>query len=135
MKKLFVIILIMSMVMGLSSAMCWAADNHGADAQSKSMSAESGEEPIPDESVTREAGGGEVIDAEPSEDVAEETPEEMLENVSEEVTDEKSGGLKEATQSNNLKYYVIGGAALLVLIVVIAATAANKRRNTYHSRH
>lgn len=142
MKKLFVIVLIMSMVCCFSSSVSWAADDHGADAQSKSMSAESGENPVPDENATMEAGGEEVVDAEPADDSQEALVEENKDG------DQESGEAVNNNTENNvkptltdrllhadLKYYVIGGAALLVLMAVIAAAVGKKRRNTYHSKH
>lgn len=131
MKKLFTILLIMSMVLCVSVSLCYAVDNHGADAQSESMSVESGEDPIPDENVTKEAGGGEVIDAEP-----EEVPDVPEEVVSEEEIEEELDLEKTDFLYGNMKYYVIGGAVLLVLIIVlIIAAGSRKKKNAYHSRH
>ncbi|MBQ0017583.1 MAG: hypothetical protein KBS63_00020 [Clostridiales bacterium] len=142
MKKLIALILIISVVMCLSSAVCWAADNHGADAQSESMSAESGEAPIPDANVTQEAGGEEVIDAEPADDSEEPLTEDQEDGnqVDEEAANNNTEknvkpALTERLLHANPKCYVVGGAVLIVLIAVIALAAGKKRRNTYHSKH
>lgn len=97
MKRIYTICLIVALMFCMSAGVCLAEDSHGADAQSASMSIESGEEPIPDESVT---GDSEEADSPEAE-------EETVETV------ESDGAVLSYSQ---LRLCIIGGIGLIIIV-------------------
>lgn len=101
-----------------------AADNHGADAHSPSMSVESGEEPIPDESVT-EPGGGSGNEADDLE------LEDAMTNEEADASDEEGGF--------EIPFWIyIAGGAVIVAVIVASVSKTKKKakaKKKYESKH
>lgn len=146
MKKKVAVLLIFLLSFFVPAEMCFAADSHGADARSSSMSVESGEDPVPDESVTKEAGGGEIIEGSANLEEAfdDEQGEELVDGdgmtkttdvVSDKSNDESfvnSWGI-----TGNVKQYALIGAAALIVIIIIALVtrSAKKKKKAYKTKH
>lgn len=144
MKKILEIMLIMVMAVSMTTIGCFAANDHGADARSSSMSVESGEEPIDDEAVTREAGGGEIIEGEEdvSEEISEDAPgEEELKDPEEagdsvEKTAGENQGINEEPGAGELTVYMITGAAvLMIILIMVLSVRSARRKKAYRSKH
>lgn len=122
MKKRITIITIIALIFAMTNIQAaLATEDHGADAHSASMSIGSGEEPIPDESVTLDEGAN---IAEPGDD---------------EVADE--GQLEETTVDESGQTVPIWAlvilAALVVALVITLVVKSKKRtkKTKYKSRH
>lgn len=134
-KNILAIFTICMLVMTLSSpVMVMAAEDHGGEAHSPSMSVESGEEPIADMSTTQDTGkvdAGDVL-GEPDPDEAaaeEEQAEQPIEDV-EEAKDLAKGsllkGMKKMLADNPAIW--IAGIAVIGIGSVVVEILATKRR-------
>lgn len=130
MKKLISIITILTLIMCMSATVSMAADDRGADAHSPSMSAESGEEPIADQSTTEE-GGGDVIDEEPEQVIPDEPQEE---DVPAAIEDEEADpGF--TFNSRPIIFIAIGAVVLIAVVVAVAKKSSRKKKNDYRAKH
>ena len=140
MKRILTMITIAAFMICMCMPIAVFADDHGADAHSPSMSAESGEEPIADESTTLEGGGnvvdelveddGEVLPEDEDADEEEEEPKEEGGTKVLEMDEEGVGEGVEPTYDIAKILYVAAGSAvgLALLIVIIAIVRGHKRR-------
>lgn len=122
MKKRITIITIIALIFAMANIQAaLATEDHGADAHSASMSIGSGEEPIPDESVTLDEGAS---NAESGDD------ETVDESQPEETTVDESG--------QTIPIWAVVVIAALVVALVVTLIVRSKRRTKkikYKSRH
>lgn len=163
MKKIIPLLLIM--IMMLSTGLVWATgddEDHGQDARSQSMSAESGDEPIEDLSTTRDPGAdntGSDTTSEDSEDSGNYDSADDNSQIAEPVDEDKEGdpsanapeeektgisGILDGFITNirgiadkvPLKYLAAGGGAIILLLIILIASSKHRRRkNSYHAKH
>lgn len=118
-RKVSVLLIAALMIVMMFSVVALAEDDHGADAHSPSMSYESGETPIEDESTTIDSSpiqeGDEIIAEDEEVDSADQ------EDVEPEETEESesSGGL-------SVWIYLAGGAVVLIAVIAIAKSISSR---------
>lgn len=155
MKRMIAFLTIM--VLLLSAGVVWAEEDHGQDARSQSMSAESGDEPIEDIRQTQDPGtSGSEAAGQTSEGSTDSEPEEIagpIDPVDEDLEgapdanapeEEKEGLagyleiLKEIVAGVPTLYLAAGGGVivLILLLMIISSHRSRKRRkNAYRARH
>lgn len=129
MKKTISIIVTMVVILTLlvmPAGSVYAAGNHGADAHSPSMSVDTGENPIEDESTTLENGG--------------EIDEEELEDIDEEEELEKSIESKEESEMTPIEKDIEKKktgmmVSLVISIVALIGLVAFIAKETYKTKH
>ena len=109
-KKIFLLLIVVTMVTMAIPAMAFAEDDHGADAHSASMSYESGKAPIDDESAT-------VDSSQVQEDEDQSTADE-------ETVDTDDAG----DEVHTFPLAVVGGIVVIILVLVAIVVDRTKRK-------